>query len=299
MEATAADHKALRRLTKFTPYIKRIVTEELALQAPRQVEITMGETVTKIDDHTHELFETVLKAVMCGPVALIGPAGSGKTTMAEQVAKALGRKFYFTGAITSEYKLMGFVDANGRLVRTAFREAYEHGGLFLFDELDASLPPAILAFNNALANGSCDFPDKNVEKHPDFLVMAAANTYGHGADRVYVGRNQLDAASLDRFIFITMNYDEVLECKIGGDADWIEHIQLCREAVRQLKLRYIVSPRASIYGSRLLAQGMEMPTVEQMVLYKGMPAEEIKMVREKMRMIATQGIEEKPQTVAA
>src|SRR5690606_7558053 len=91
-------------------------------------------------------------------VWLAGPAGSGKTTAAEQVAKALKLKFYFNGAIDTEYKLSGFVDAHGRIVSTAFREAYTNGGVYLFDEVDASLPSATLAFNAALANGQCDFP---------------------------------------------------------------------------------------------------------------------------------------------
>ena len=90
--------------------------------------------------------------------------------------------------------------AQGTIVSTEFRKAYENGGLFLFDEIDASMPGAILAFNAALANNFMDFPDKKVPRHKDFYCIAAANTFGSGADRQYVGRNQLDAASLDRFI---------------------------------------------------------------------------------------------------
>ena len=56
----------------------------------------------------------------------------------------------------------GFIDAQGRIVNTEFRKAYEHGGLFLFDEIDASFPQAILAFNAALAN---DFMDFQIKKY--------------------------------------------------------------------------------------------------------------------------------------
>ena len=130
---------------------------------------------------------------------MVGPAGSGKTTAAHEAAKALGIPFYFTGAIDSAYKLTGFIDAQGRTVRTAFREAFEHGGVFLFDEMDSSMPAALLAFNAALANGHADFPDGIIKRHPDFRAIAACNTFGGGANRQYVGRMQLDAASLDRF----------------------------------------------------------------------------------------------------
>lgn len=273
-----------RSLTTLDPYVRNIGSEK----------ITKVTTDTSSDDHYHHLFDVVLKAVMCGPTALIGPAGSGKTTLAQQVAKALGLDFYFTGAIASEYKLMGFIDANGRIVSTAFRRAYTQGGVFLFDEMDASLPQALLAFNNALANDYCDFPDGNFQRHPDFLVMAAANTYGHGADRVYVGRNQLDAASIDRFIFITMGYDEALENKLSDNVDWTENVQLARLAVSILKLRYIVSPRATIYGTSLLKKGIDFELVEQIVLFKSMPDEHIKTVRAKMSEIAKAGVQREP-----
>jgi len=71
--------------------------------------------------------------------------------------------------------------------------------LFLFDEIDASLPNAVLAFNAALANGYADFPDGMVKRHPRFACIAAANTFGMGADRIYVGRNQLDGADAGPF----------------------------------------------------------------------------------------------------
>jgi midasin (ATPase involved in ribosome maturation) len=259
-----------------------------------------GEPLDSLEADTelfHEAFDVVYRAVQCGPVCLVGPAGAGKTTIAEQVAKKMGLRFYFNGAIASEYKLMGFIDAMGRVVSTAFRKAWMEGGLYLFDEIDGSLPQAVLAFNNALANGTCDFPDGNYPRHPNFRVMAAANTYGHGADRVYVGRNQLDAASLDRFIFITMGYDEVMEITMAQDKDWVENVQLARMAVGLLKLRYIVSPRATIYGSGLIKQGMSIEQAEEYAIFKGMPPEDKANVRRKMIDIATKGLKEKPKTV--
>jgi hypothetical protein len=118
--------------------------------------------------------------------------------------------------VSSEYKLTGFIDAQGRIVSTAFRKAFEFGGVFLFGETDASMPGALLAFNTALANGWMDFPDGVVQKHPDFRVVADANTFGTGADRLYVGRNQLDAASLDRYAVLDWPYDEALEAALSG-----------------------------------------------------------------------------------
>ena len=73
---------------------------------------------TQLVHHKQGVVQT---ALMCGNVALVGPAGSGKTTMAENIAQELGLDFYFTGALMHEYKLTGFIDAHGTVVRTPFR----------------------------------------------------------------------------------------------------------------------------------------------------------------------------------
>lgn len=218
----------------------------------------------------HKSFPTLLKILQQKMnVYMCGPAGSGKTTAAEMCAKALNVQFYFTGAIANEYKLTGFIDAKGKIVSTEFRKAYEEGGLFLFDEIDASFPQAVLAFNAALANDYMDFPDKRVKKHENFYCIAAANTIGMGADRQYVGRNQLDAASLDRFVFLDWQYDENLEDELASNKTWTDKVQKIRRIVNEKKIRLVVSPRASIKGSQLLAAGFSESEVEEMVLWKG------------------------------
>lgn len=248
-----------------------------------------GETVM------HYKFPLLVSAIASGVnVMLVGPAGSGKTTAAVKAAEALGLKFYGTSAINSEYKLTGFIDAQGRIVSTAFRKAFEEGGVFLFDEMDASLPGALLAFNAALANDWMDFPDTVVKRHPDFRVVAGCNTYGVGADRQYVGRNQLDAASLDRYAVIDWDYDEALEASFVGapvprgapspksihplaEKDitpaahrFLDRVRSVRKAVNELKIRHVVSPRAVLHGSKLLAAGWPQDQVEEAVIWKGL-----------------------------
>ena len=74
----------------------------------------------------------------------IGPAGTGKNFIAKQVADALGLDFYFSNAVTQEYKITGYGDANGEFVKTQFFDAFTKGGLFLLDEMDASCPEALI-----------------------------------------------------------------------------------------------------------------------------------------------------------
>lgn len=227
----------------------------------------------------HRQFEKLLTYVMTREnIYLVGSAGSGKTTACQSIAKALDLPFYFTGAISTEYKLTGFINAQGTIVSTEFRKAYENGGLFLFDEIDGSLPQAILAFNAALSNDFMDFPDKKVKRHNDFYCIAAANTFGSGADRQYVGRNQLDAASLDRFIFFEWEVDEDLEREIANNDSWVNFIQKVRKAVAKLSLRVLVSPRASFKGAKLLEAGINQNEVEKNVLWNGLDEATVKLI---------------------
>ncbi|MBL4766318.1 MAG: AAA family ATPase [Rhodobacteraceae bacterium] len=255
------------------------VIELVKQHAPKpqtfNVQIDTPESSRKLPDGLrHKDFPTILQAVGAGlHVMMVGPAGSGKTTLASQVADALELPFSFNGAIASEYKLNGFIDAQGRYVSTAFRKAFEGGGVYLFDEIDASMPQALLAFNAALANGCADFPDGNITMHKDFRCLAAANTFGRGADRVYVGRNQLDGASLDRFAVIDLDYDEKLERALAGNDTWTDRVQQIRKGVQKAKVRHVVSPRASMNGAKLLAIGMKQKLVESVVVWKGLDQE--------------------------
>lgn len=234
----------------------------------------------------HKQFSILLKTMQARTadgfrlnVWLVGPAGTGKTTAAKNCAEALGLPFYFTGSIDTEYKLLGFVDAQGRVINTAFRKAYTEGGVFLFDECDSSLPPALLAFNAALANGECAFPDAVLNRHKDFICIAAANTWGLGATNDYVGRLKLDAAFLDRFAQIEWNVDEGLEIATVGNDAWVTKVQGWRKKAKDKGLKVVISPRASYFGASLLAVGMDSDMVEKMTVRKAMSDEQWRMIQ--------------------
>jgi len=181
---------------------------------------TIVERLKEISDDSppHEVFYSLFKWLSLGEnVALIGPAGSGKTSAVRAAADLLGLDYYSVGACQTPYELTGFVSASGDRVETSFSRFCQHGGVFLFDELDGSSPKALTVLHEALDNRRLTLPGgESIELHPSCLIVASANTWGRGADRTYVGRNALDGATLDRFVQLAMGYDEVFESAILG-----------------------------------------------------------------------------------
>lgn len=225
----------------------------------------------------HKQTPRIIKLLARGHnVYLHGPAGSGKTTMGQKCADAFGLEFYFCGKLDSEFGLLGFIDGHGRVIRTAFREAFEHGGLFLFDELDRSDPSAVVAMNAALANGVCAFPDGIVKRHENFKCIAAGNTVMGGASQLYQAAMQQDASSVDRFAFVHFGYDEELERAISTNAQWVEYVIAIRHAVaKRGELAHLVTPRATIEGCKDLADGDDWDEVADTWIFKGLDRETV------------------------
>lgn len=207
----------------------------------KKVELGEGEIL-------REQFDTVCKFVANNePVFLTGAAGTGKNVLCQQVAKALGLDFYFTNAVTQEYKITGFTDAMGVFHETQFYKAFKNGGLFMLDEMDASIPEVLIILNAAIANRYFDFPAPigYVEAHPNFRVVAAGNTFGLGANYEYVGRNQLDMASLDRFALVKVGYSRAIELRVAnGNEALVNFCEDFRMGAEKAGVRTVVSYRA-------------------------------------------------------
>ena len=228
----------------------------------------------------HDKFETVLKFVANDePVFLTGPAGSGKNVLCKQVAEALGLKFYFTNAVTQEYKLTGFTDAMGNYQPTQFYKAFTEGGLFMLDEMDASIPEVLVILNAAIANRYFDFPAPigYVEAHPDFRVIAAGNTVGQGASYKYVGRNQLDAASLDRFAIVKVDYSEAIENSVAGDKELASFCREFRKAAQDAGQLVVVSYRA-IGRLAKMKQILSLEEALETCLVKGLEKDDLNII---------------------
>jgi MoxR-like ATPase len=219
--------------------------------------IRADESSHKVDGEAHAMLKKVVgHASIRDNILLVGPAGCGKTHLADQAAKALGLEFSSISCTAgmSESQLLGWLLPIGdggkfEYVQSEFVRLYENGGVYLLDEMDAADANTLMILNQALANGGFYVPQarRMVKRHPDFVCIAAANTYGHGGDMVYAGRERLDSATLDRFrtAIIPMDYDKKLEAALI-DAEVLAWGQAIRTKIDSLKLRRVMSTRAMI-----------------------------------------------------
>jgi MoxR-like ATPase len=224
-----------------------------------------------LDETAHELLPRVLALIGSGlPPLLVGPAGSGKTHLAKQAGRALGLEtvlLSFSGGVT-EAHVRGRVlpQANGAWehVPSASVIGWRDGKMLVFDELDGADPNVALSTHPFFEpSGVVSTEAGDVAKHPKTAAIATANTWGTGASVQYMGRNQLDAATLDRFVASTLyvDYDRVLELKIasalapglaGEICQWAEGL---RDYAAKNQLRRILSTRLIEGAARRVACG--------------------------------------------
>jgi MoxR-like ATPase len=278
-EASARTEAAVEAARAQVIELARDAAEKAAAEyVPRPVEVRLPDgRHHRVTGHTHQVLPELLLALgaRCH-VLLVGPAGTGKSMLATHAAEALGLELQgiSLGPTTPMSKVFGYYDAHGNYHATPFRRAFEHGGVMLLDELDNGHPGLLAELNQALALGVCAFADGMVAAHPDFRLVATGNTYGTGGDRQYVGRQALDAATLDRFVTIDVPVDEHLEERVAmGLApgkkrlvrQLLTEVRRLRKVAGDKQLPVMFSPRVSYDGARLLAAGA---TLEQVLSWR-------------------------------
>ena len=256
---SSVDAKMMKR-------VEDAVLKRLDERVPNRVEIVVKSSdnkATTLKGTHHHQFPRLLRAATTRlpggyvpGIFLQGEASSGKTTGCKMLAEALKLKWHFNGAISFPHEMLGFIDGAGKYHRTPFREAYENGGVYTFDEVDRSDPVALLAVNPHLANGVATFPDKQIQRHKDCVIVCTANTWGLGADANYSGATKLDAAFLSRFpIRINWDIDEVLEKTIVGNDEWLNRVLTARAKARAVGLKVMIDTRAALAGASLIKSG--------------------------------------------
>lgn len=272
-EANFATELDTMKSTAFTALIKdvreqatKIAQAEAAKVSPivRKLVANVSKPVV-IKGERHYAYDELLETITAiGKAYLVGPAGSGKTTLCRQVAEDLELDFGFLACTEglSEAHILGRMAVDGSYIPSDFVRIFEEGGVFLFDEIDAMDGNVALVINEAIENGFLSIPNRPeapiAVRHDDTIILAAANTFGTGADATYVGRNQLDGAFLDRFSCcqIEIGYDKNREATIAssyGIGPLAEVIWKVREAAIVAKVRRPVTTRWILNAGKLRA----------------------------------------------
>lgn len=258
---------------------------ELAKVQANRIEIVMpNKDLKTIEKVVHYNFAKIVKLIARKQaVYLYGPAGTGKSQLAEDVAKALSLIFYPASTLTQEFKLSGYKDAGGLYHDTNFFKAFTQGGLFFLDEMDSCVSDVLVGLNGALANGYYDFPTGTAYKHEDFRVISAGNTIGRGGDLLYTGRQPLDLSTLDRFWGIKIMYDINIDTVVAqGDKQLVEFAQVFRDTATDLDIHILLSYRAV---SRIaeFQDIFDLVEIMEMAVIKGVAIDDVKMLARNMK----------------
>jgi DNA polymerase III delta prime subunit len=306
-EELKEDHaKAISRMAdrledNLTEFVKRMVVEQISERAPVEVrhvfQMPEGIKAEFKDEVFHPNFDRIVRLAMAGkPIFLPGPTGCGKTHTAMQLAKVIHGEEWEShfGMIScspglTEGQILGKSVPNiatGEEVyrRSEFVRIYEEGGVFLFDEMDAADPSVLLILNAGLANGRIPIPNRPDNpvaiRHPKFVCVAAANTWGTGSDRQYVGRNPLDEATLDRFRIGTVacDYSPAIERAICPDVPLYRLLKGWREKMRAAGVKRIISTRFFKDACDMLAMGDGIEDIENSLFGGWKPDEVVKVL---------------------
>jgi len=257
---------------------------------PKTITIRVGEKENSMKKTVlHHEFETILSYIANGiNVYMYGPAGTGKSTIGEKVAEALGRKFMPESALRDDIKITGYKDSNGVYHESTFYTAMKEGYLYMIDEIDNSHADVLTVINTAIAQKYFIFPNGElVRAHKDFMVIVAGNTTGDGGDGMYI-RNIIDAASSDRFIQIEIDYDIEVEKAITGDN--MELIEFCHEYRKSVEMMDGVNSLFTYRGLSHISKMENILPLEKVMkhaLIKGTASDDMRMIARNINISAS------------
>jgi energy-coupling factor transporter ATP-binding protein EcfA2 len=253
-------------------------------------------------------------------VFLVGEAGSAKTSAIKTLGKALGMEVLprVMGEDMSATDIFGFIDANGRPVDPlGFEKFFSGGGITFMDEIGNASASGLTAANSIISYDAGDMVafagGRLVPKHPKAYYVAADNTYGRGADALYISRQQLDAATLSRFVYLPWQTDwNMMAESLGLDPvrddfktfpapgaprprdsaevkGWSRFVKTAYDGVAEIGIRAVVSARAMINGAAMLEAGIDRELVEFSTVWAHMSEQDAKSVREWMALRESRG----------
>lgn len=281
-EAAAAYRAQIEALKRENEQLK-------ATPAGTVINVTIdGETKTT---HTEkvlpECFGRLLRRLKAGKnIFLYGPAGAGKNVLAEELAKAMGAKFFYFNTLLTKFDLTGYCDGYGKYIPTPLYQAVKHaqeGGesVVLLDEICTAAPEALVCINAALANGYFTFAD-STEQVPLTRVhfIAADNTNGQGATDEYNGRFKMDESTRNRFRFTAVGYQANIEESICGEhKDVLTFLHDVRRAAKETNISILCGYRdMSAFVDEIEAGDVTPRIIVDECLLKGMETDSARII---------------------
>lgn len=188
---------------------------------------------------------------------MVGPAGCGKTTICLECGKneTLPVTVIPCGAGTSATTFLGYKypEREG----TPFVHAFAQAGIIVLDEFTSLEAQVAQIVNGALANNELSSTIGTFQRHENCIIIATSNTFGNGADRMYVSNNQLDASTIDRFAGGILEVDYSKEYEQQYDREVTAYVWRMRETIKRNSLRKVASTRSIIAACKLKTAGLD------------------------------------------
>lgn len=319
IEALEKQHSALAPMidaigTKIDERLADWQTKVDNLNSARPIQIVSPNLPTVDVGRQHMMFANLLVTANAvkgsGVPMMVGPAGSMKSSAIAPIAKAMGLRFlpFVCGQSHDETDFLGYTDANGRFVdKWGFADFYENGGIIFLDEVGNLSANGATSLNGLISNDVATFASgKVIKRSPNCIFIAADNTFGRGADAMYIGRSQLDAATLNRMVYLPWETDwslvgDLYGLTIKGDkpdyaqpgkprtitdkdcAEWGEFIKSLFEIVAAKKIAAAIGTRQVINGLKMLLAGIDRKLVEYAVIWAHMDDADAAIVRANMK----------------
>lgn len=267
-------------------------TDSRLYKVTAEVVVTRADTRDTLEGVFHSKFPELLRQVSLGNHCYLpGPAGTGKSHAAEAVATALGWRFssLSLGPTTPESRLWGGMDANGNFFEPPFvrgaRYAMENpdsGWVKCLDEMDNGHSGILATLNSAMANGWFTAPNgDHITLGDNFVVIGCANTFGTGPTAEFAGRNKLDPATLDRFVYIPWDTDRGVEAALvrrwlddTAAAAWLDVWNTMRTNIEAHGLKIFASMRGCLRGAKMVAHGVSVDDAVMLNLGNKVPADQ-------------------------
>lgn len=207
-------------------------------------------------------FQKIVDDVILGQnVYLVGGAGTGKTTLAQNVSAALGREYMTINCSqwTAPTEIIGGQTLDG-YQEGKLIEAWKNGYILILDELPKIDPNTAGLFNDALAKSkipnSLIFNSRKEKfaKHPNFAVIATGNIWPNTESLAYGANNKQDLSLLDRFAgsVYSIEKNTELEIHVVGSHrlwNWCSELRRLIEELKyeaQISLRFMMTCRDTL-----------------------------------------------------